>query len=132
MSESELELIYDWRFTANRSGCQATQDQRLFFLQMNPCVRSPCVTFSLTRGCVCRLQFLLALTSAFTGPSHAGLMTIFYCLRFETPTTWKAKSPYLYPQGTGWPSYTPKQWAPFSSPFTIDRATVEVLKPAST
>jgi hypothetical protein len=28
--------------------------------------------------------------------SHAGLMTIFYCLRFETPPT--------YPPGTGWSS----------------------------
>jgi hypothetical protein len=24
-------------------------------------------------------------------------MTTFYCLRFETPTTWSASSPYLYP-----------------------------------
>jgi hypothetical protein len=34
-------------------------------------------------------------------------MTIFHCLRFKTPPTWRARSPYLYPQGTGWPSYTP-------------------------
>jgi hypothetical protein len=27
-----------------------------------------------------------------------------YCLRFETPPpTWRARSPYLYPPGTGWP-----------------------------
>jgi hypothetical protein len=25
----------------------------------------------------------------------------------ETPPTWRARSPYLYPPGTGWPSYTP-------------------------
>jgi hypothetical protein len=24
-------------------------------------------------------------------------MTTFYCLRFETPPTWRARSPYLYP-----------------------------------
>jgi hypothetical protein len=24
-------------------------------------------------------------------------------LRFETPPTWRARSPYLYPPGTGWP-----------------------------
>jgi hypothetical protein len=24
-------------------------------------------------------------------------MTIIYCLRFETPPTWRARSPYLYP-----------------------------------
>jgi hypothetical protein len=34
-------------------------------------------------------------------------MTIFYCLRLETPPTWGARSLYLYPPGTGWPSYTP-------------------------
>jgi hypothetical protein len=28
-------------------------------------------------------------------PSPAGLPTIFYCLRFETPPTWSASSPYL-------------------------------------
>jgi hypothetical protein len=36
-------------------------------------------------------------------PSPAGLMTTFYCLRFETPLTWRATSPYLYPPGTGFP-----------------------------
>jgi hypothetical protein len=52
---------------------------------------------------------------SFSGPSPAGLMTTFYCLRFETPTTWRARSPYLYPIGTGWPSYTPRHWVPFSA-----------------
>jgi hypothetical protein len=40
---------------------------------------------------------------SFSGPSPAGLMTIFYCLRFETPPTWRARSPYLYPPGTWFP-----------------------------
>jgi hypothetical protein len=40
---------------------------------------------------------------SFSGPSPAGLMTTFYCLRFETPPTWRARSPYLYPPGKGWP-----------------------------
>jgi hypothetical protein len=38
----------------------------------------------------------------FSGQSSAGLMTIFYCFIFETPPTWKARSPYLYPPWTGW------------------------------
>jgi hypothetical protein len=59
-------------------------------------------------------------------------MTIFYCLRFETPSTWKARSPYLYPPGTGWLSYTPRHWVPSLSPPTIRRATVEVFESAST
>jgi hypothetical protein len=51
-------------------------------------------------------------------------MAIFYRLRFETPPTWRARSPYLYPPGAGWPSYTPRYWVPFSSPPTTRRATV--------
>jgi hypothetical protein len=40
----------------------------------------------------------------------AVLMTIFYCLRFESPPTWRAMSLYLYPPGTGSPMCTPKHW----------------------
>jgi hypothetical protein len=69
---------------------------------------------------------------SFLGPSPAGLVTIFYCLRFETTSTWRARSPYLYPPGTGWPSYTPRHWVSFSSLPTTRRATVEVFKSAST
>jgi hypothetical protein len=69
---------------------------------------------------------------SFSGQSHAGLMTTFYSLRFETPPTWRARSPYLYPPGTGCPNYTPRHWVPFSSPPTARRATVEVFDPAST
>jgi hypothetical protein len=57
-----------------------------------------------------------------SGPSSAGVVTIFYCLKFETPPT-----PYLYPPGTAWPIYTPRHWVPFSSPPTILRATVELF-----
>jgi hypothetical protein len=38
---------------------------------------------------------------SFLGPSPAGLVTTFCCLRFETPPTWRVKSPYLYLPGTG-------------------------------
>jgi hypothetical protein len=31
----------------------------------------------------------------------------------ETPPTWRARPPYLYLPGTGWPSYTPGHWVPF-------------------
>jgi hypothetical protein len=59
-------------------------------------------------------------------------MTISYSLRFDTPPTCRDRSPYLYPSLTGWPSYTPRHWVPFSSPPTPRRATVEIFKPAST
>jgi hypothetical protein len=38
---------------------------------------------------------------SFLGPSPVRLVTIFYWLRFETPPIWRARSPYLYPPGTG-------------------------------
>jgi hypothetical protein len=40
----------------------------------------------------------------------------------ETPPTCRTSSPYLYPLGTGWPSYTPGHWVPFPSPRTTRRA----------
>jgi hypothetical protein len=40
-------------------------------------------------------------------------MTTFYYLRFKTPSTWRTRSPYLYPPGTGWPGYTPGIGYPF-------------------
>jgi hypothetical protein len=67
---------------------------------------------------------------SFLGPSPAGLVTIFYCLRFETPPTWRTRFPYLYPPWTGWPSYTPRHWVLFSSPPSTHKATVEVFEPA--
>jgi hypothetical protein len=69
---------------------------------------------------------------SFSGPSPAGLMTTFYCLKFEIPPTWRARSPYLYTPGTGWPSYTSRHWVPLSSSPTTRRATVELFHSAST
>jgi hypothetical protein len=70
--------------------------------------------------------------SKFLGPSLAGLVTIFYCLRFETPPNWRSMSPYFYPPRTGWLGCTPIYWVPFSSPPTIPRVKAEVFEPAST
>jgi hypothetical protein len=49
---------------------------------------------------------------SFSALSPTGLMTTLDCLRFETNPTWRARSPYLYPPVTGWPSYTPRYWVP--------------------
>jgi hypothetical protein len=54
---------------------------------------------------------------SFSGPSPARLMTTFNCLRFETPPTRRARSPYLYPPGTGRLSYTPKYWVLFFTSY---------------
>jgi hypothetical protein len=54
---------------------------------------------------------------SFLGLSPAGLMTIFHHLRFETPPTWRARSLYLHPPGTGWLGYL-RHRVPFKSPQT--------------
>jgi hypothetical protein len=59
-------------------------------------------------------------------------MIVFYSLRFETPPTWRTRSPYLYPRGRRWSSYKLRHWVPSSSPPTTRRATVEASEPAST
>jgi hypothetical protein len=131
----ESELLYDWRFTAHQF-VLATSSLRLtttnFSFQLNTCGYNRYVTSSLMREWVCRLQLLLVLANTIPGPSPEGLITKFYCLRFETPPTWRTRSPYLYTPGTGWPGYTPRHWVRFSSPPTTRRATVESFHPAST
>jgi hypothetical protein len=59
---TESELFYDWRFTANQF-VFATSPLRLttsnFIFQVNTCVHSPYVTSYLTRRLVSRLQMLV-------------------------------------------------------------------------
>jgi hypothetical protein len=43
------------------------------------------------------------------------------------PPTWRTRSLYLYPPGTGWPSYTTRHRVPFSLLSMTHRATVEML-----
>jgi hypothetical protein len=64
----------------------------------------------LTGGRICVLHLLLL-------GSESSRTHIYLCLslRCETPSTWRAKSPYLYHKGKGWPSYIPKHWVLFSS-----------------
>jgi hypothetical protein len=87
--------------------------------QLNTCSHSPHV--------VCHLQL-----QSFSGLSPAGLMTIFYCLRFETPPTRRARSPHIYPPGTGWLSYNSRHWVAFLSLSMICRAMVELFDLVST
>jgi hypothetical protein len=55
----------------------------------------------------------LSAAQSFLGPSPEGL--IFYCLWFETPPTYRSRSPCLCPPGSGCPSYALRHWVPFSS-----------------
>jgi hypothetical protein len=65
------------------------------------------VTF-VTRGRVCNLLLVLHLASAIPPMSL-----------------------YLYPPGTGWPSYTLGHWVPFPSHLTTRGSTVDVFWPRS-
>jgi hypothetical protein len=67
---------------------------------------------------------LVSPAQSLSGLSPAGQMTISCCPISEIPATWRAKSQYLYPPGTGWPSYIPGHWVPVQSPLTTRRATV--------
>jgi hypothetical protein len=58
-------------------------------------------------------------------------MTIFHCLDFRTPPTWRVRFPYLYAPETGLPNYTTRHWV-LSPPATTSRATADVLVLAST
>jgi hypothetical protein len=85
-----------------------------------------CRVSSLMRGQACSLQLLLDLTSTvILGSKSLRTQTIFYSLKVETPSTWSARSLYLYPPGTGWR----RHWVPFSSPLMICRAMMEVFVP---
>jgi hypothetical protein len=55
----------------------------------------------------------------FSGPSPAWLVTKYYFLRIETPSTSRARSPYLLTPRTGWSSYSPRPWVLFSSRLAI-------------
>jgi hypothetical protein len=72
------------------------------------------------------LQFAV---QSLNGPSHSEPVTMLYCLIWDSPT-WRARSPYLYPAGTGWPSYTPGHWVPLTLSPTTRRAKVEVFYPS--
>jgi hypothetical protein len=100
-----------------------------FIFQLNTCGHSLYVTSSLTRGWVCRLQLLLSLASAFilrfeSRRAHDHILLS----KIRDSPNLESRFPYLYPPGTGWPSYTPRHWVPFPSPFTTRRATVEVIR----
>jgi hypothetical protein len=63
---------------------------------------------------------------SFLGPSPAGLMTIFYCLKFETLPTWRTKSPYLYAPGKERPSYTPRHWVLWRSLISLQCSNISM------
>jgi hypothetical protein len=73
---------------------------------------------TLTRGRVCNLRCNHSMVRVSQNPKP------YFTASSETPLTSRARFPYLYPPGTGWPSYTPGHWVPFTSSLTTLRATV--------
>jgi hypothetical protein len=113
-----VEVEVNLRPTVSRTVCpgvrrpSGTHDQFFFCLEISFRQLRLCyfVAPSLTRGRVCNLlvQLLLGLTRAVTLGSKSrrthGHILLSY---LRLPPTWRARFPYLYPPGTGWPSYTP-------------------------
>jgi hypothetical protein len=80
-------------------------------------------------GWVCRLQLLLALASAaILGSDSRGTHDHILLYQFGGSPNMEDQ----VPPGTGWPSFTPRHWVPFSSPPTTRRAMVEVFEAAFT
>jgi hypothetical protein len=71
-----------------------------------------CEAPSLARGRVCNLQCNHSMVRVAQNPQP------YFTVSSKTPPTLRARSPYLYPPGTGWPSYTPGHWVPFTSSLT--------------
>jgi hypothetical protein len=133
----EVEVEVNLRQTVSRPVClvirrpSGTRDQFFFPLEISFRQLRVCyfVAPSLTRGRVCNLLyncFWALPEQSLLGRSPAEPTAICYCLILDSPT-WRARFPYLYPSGTGWPSYTPAYWVPFMSPLTTRRAAVELF-----
>jgi hypothetical protein len=137
MIKSKSKLYYDQQSVGQSvllSGTYLGLATNFFFFFLHWQLRvSWCGASSLTRGWVCNLLyncFWALPEQSLSGPSSAELTAIIYCLTWDSLTR-RPRSPYLYPPGTGWPSYTPPpppgHWVPFLSPLTTRRATVEVF-----
>jgi hypothetical protein len=96
------------------SWCQATiraRDQLFFLLEIVLRQLKVCFLWrplQRENGSVICYCSLASLAQSLSGLSPVGLNVLL--LQFLRPQNWKARSAYLYPPGTGWPSYTPGHW----------------------
>jgi hypothetical protein len=125
-------LLYDWRFTANQL-VLATSPLRIttiIIFQLNPCCYSPYVTSSLTKGWVCRLQFLLALASEAILVSESRVTHDHILLsQIRVSPDLEGQVALFISPGTKWPHHTPRHWVPFSSPPTTRNDRTENTAP---
>jgi hypothetical protein len=134
----EVEVEVNLRRTVSRPVCpgvrrpSGTRDQFFFLLEISFRQLRLCyfVTPSLTRGRVCNVlvQLLLDLARAVTLGSKSRRTHSHILLSSETLPIWRARSPYLYPPGTGWPSYTPGYWVVFYVYIYIGGRSVGIVR----
>jgi hypothetical protein len=89
----------------------------------------------MARGRCCRLQLLLALASTVVLRSeYGGTHNHISLSQTRDFPKLEGQVPVFIspPPETGWHSYSPRHWVPFSSPPTTRRATVKVFEPATT
>jgi hypothetical protein len=131
------EVEVNLRLTVNRPVCpdvsssSGTRDQFFFLLEIPFSQLRLCyvVAPSLTRG---RVVIYCTIASGHCQSSHSWVEVPqnsrpYFTVSSKTPPTWRARFPYLYPPGTGWPSYTPGSWVLSLSPPMPHRASVEVF-----
>jgi hypothetical protein len=109
-SESASELLYNWQFTANQVVLESSPlrlSTSIFFNWILAFVVLMYHSLWQEDGFVVYNYCWSSPAQSFSGPTPAGLVTIFYSLRFETPPTWRAWSPYLNIPGTRWSSFNP-------------------------
>jgi hypothetical protein len=106
---TKSKLLCDWQSVSRYVLVEVEVTLRLTVSQL-VCLGTeyPCGTCNQTRGRVCNFQCNHSIVRAAKNPKP------YFTVSSETPPTWRARFPYLYPPRTGWPSYTPGHWVLFT------------------
>jgi hypothetical protein len=127
MSKFEFTLRLTVNQSVSVSWCRAhsaTSDQ--ITLPVGRLLSASCGLISVGRPLCGERKGQQFAVQSLNGPSCAESQP-YFTLSSETSPIWRARFPYLYPPGTGWSSYTPGHWVPFTSPLATRRATEEVF-----